>query len=91
MSDKAKFDECVDWFYANRDTLLSKYLGKYVVCADDKVIGAWNDFTLAAANAVDMGYQPGTFAVQKCVPEADEAIYFHTPRVDFARTGMMAA
>ena len=89
MSAKDKFEESVDWFYANREALLPQYRGKYVVCADDKVLGAWSDFTLAAANAVDLGYAPGTFAVQKCVPEVDEAVYFHTPRVDFSRTGTL--
>ena len=30
MSAKDKFEECVDWFYANREALLPQYRGKYV-------------------------------------------------------------
>ena len=73
MFDQTKFDSCVDWYYANRDSLQPLYRGKYVVCADWKLIGAWGNFSLAAANVVDMGYKPGDFAVQHCVPAEEEA------------------
>lgn len=91
MFDQTKFDSCVDWYYANRDSLLPRYRGKYVVCADGKVIGAWGNFSLAAANAVDMGYKPGDFAVQHCVPAEEEAhVRVYTPWVDFSKTGVPA-
>lgn len=91
MFDKEKFDACVDWFYANRALLIPRYHGKYVVCADDRVIGAWGSFSLAAANAVDMGYKPGEFAVQHCVTEEEEArVRVYTPWVDFSKTGVPA-
>ena len=86
MYDKEKFQACVDWFYANRDSLLPLYHGKFVVCADGKVVGAWSSLALAAANAVEMGYAPGTFAVQECVTEEEEArVRIYTPWVDFSR------
>jgi len=89
MPENAKFDACVDWFYANRDSLLPQYHGKFVVCADGKVIGAWGNFSLAAANAVDMGYRPGDFAVQHCVTEEEESrVRVYTPWVDFSQTGV---
>ena len=86
MYDKEKFKACVDWFKANRDALLPEHYGKYVACTADKLIGAWSSMSLAVANAVDMGYRPGLFAVHKCVPvNEEETLYFHTPRVDFTR------
>ena len=84
--DKAKFKACVDWYHANLDTLLPQYRGKYVACADGKVVAVSGTMLLAAENAIDAGFPLGTFAVHKCLPpEEEEVMYFHTPRVDFSR------
>lgn len=87
MFDQKRFDACVDWFYANRDSLLPQYHGKYVVCSTDKVLGAWGSFALAVANAADMGYHPGEFAVQHCVTDQEAArVRVYTLWVDFSKT-----
>lgn len=89
MFDKEKFKKCVDWFHANLDALLPQYRGKYIACADGRVVAASGTMLLAAENAVDQGYPVGSFAVLKCVsPDDEEVAYFHTPRVDFSRSSL---
>ena len=89
MYDKAKFKACVDWYKANRNSLLNRYRGQYVVCTADSVLGAWKDMDFAIANAIDKGLTPGMFMVHKCVPpEEEEVAYYHSPRVDFSRTAL---
>jgi len=89
MYDKEKFRACVDWFRANRESLLVMYRGKYVVCTADGAVGAWDTMDFAVANALDRGLKPGLFMVHKCVPlEEEEVAYFHSPRVDFTRTAI---
>ena len=87
--DKEKFMACVAWYHAHLDELLPKYRGKYVACADGKVVASSGTMLLAAENAIDAGYPLGSFAVHKCLPpEAEEVMYFSTPRVDFSRCGI---
>ena len=83
--DKAKFKACVDWYHANLDTLLPKYRGRYVACADGKVVAVSGTMLLAAENAIDAGYPQGTFAVHKCVAPDEERMFIYTPGVECSR------
>ena len=73
MTDaKANLRKNFDWYYANLDSLLPEYSGRYIAFSDGKVIGAFDDFLVAAQSAIDRGHPLGTFAVHKCIPKNEE-------------------
>lgn len=74
MTDaKANLRKNFDWYYANLDSLLPEYSDRYIAFADGKVIGAFDDFIVAAQSVIDRGHPLGTFAVHKCIPKSEKS------------------
>ena len=88
MTDaKANLRKNFDWYYANLDSLLPEYSGRYIAFSDGKVIGAFDDFIVAAQSAIDRGHPLGTFAVHKCIPKSEEKpLVFASSFADFSKT-----
>ena len=86
MTDaKANLRKNFDWYYANLDSLLPEYSGRYIAFSDGKVIGAFDDFIVAAQSAIDRGHPLGTFAVHKCIPKSEEKpLVFASSFADFS-------
>ena len=87
MADKkSNLRKNFDWYYANLDSLLPEYSGRYIAFSDGKVIGAFDDFIVAAQSAIDRGHPLGTFAVHKCIPRNEEKpLVFASSFADFSR------
>jgi len=79
-----------DWYYANLDSLVPKYDGKFIAIIDRTVVGEYDTFANGVHAMLDSGHRPGTFIVQHCLsPEEEKSMYFfYTPRMNFgtART-----
>ena len=79
-----------DWYYANLDSLVPKYDGKFIAIVDRAVVGEYDTFAKGVHAMLDSGHRPGTFIVQHCLsPEDEKSMYFfYTPRMNFgtART-----
>lgn len=89
MSDKEIVKANMDWYYANLESLLPQYRGRYLAFSNGAVINDSDSFVSAAQMAIDSGYELGTFAVHLCVPrEEEKPIVFNTRRVDFSKVAM---
>ena len=72
MAEYVKIKENADWYYANLDSLLPKYRGRFVGVVDCGVFGAYDD-CLAGVLALEKAGNPrGTFIVHKCIPLEEE-------------------
>jgi len=60
-----------DWYEANRDRLLPRYNGKYLVLADGAVAGDF-ETQMDAIREASKTRKKGTFFVHKCVPAPEE-------------------
>ena len=74
-----------DWYYANQDSLVPKYDGKFIAIIDCAVVGEYDTFANGVHAMLDAGHRPGTFIVHHCLtPEEEKRTYFfHTPRMNF--------
>lgn len=48
----SSLDQEIAWYESNREDIESKYLDKWVIVHDEELIGAYDDFQVAAAEAV---------------------------------------
>lgn len=76
---KAEFD----YYVANQAELAKRYLGKYIVIKNKKVIGAF-DAEMDAVIETSKTEQIGSFLVQFCEPGADNYTQTFHSRVVFA-------
>lgn len=89
MTDKEAVKKNMDWYYANLDTLLAQYRGRYLAFSNGTVISDADSFVVAAQSAIDSGHELGTFAVHLCIPRSEERpIVFNTRRVDFSKVAL---
>ena len=74
-----------DWYYANQDSLVSKYDGKFIAIIDCAVVGEYDTFANGVHAMLNAGHRPGTFIVHHCLtPEEEKRMYFfYTPRMNF--------
>ena len=61
------FDKELAFFVAHQDDLVAKHRGKVLVIRGEQVEGAY-DSALAAYQAAEERFQPGTFMLQPCQP-----------------------
>ena len=67
-----KIQENADWYYANLDSLLPKYCGRFVGVVDRGVFGAYDDCLEGVLALEKAGNPRGTFIVHKCIPLEEE-------------------
>ena len=74
-----------DWYYANQDSLVPKYDGKFIAIIDCAVVGEYDTFAKGVHAMLNAGHRPGTFIVHHCLtPEEEKRMYFfYTPRMNF--------
>ena len=76
-----------DWYYANLDSLLPKYNGRFVAISDGRVLGDYDDFNNGVDATLSAGYAPGSFIVHLCVPREKETPWIClSGRADFSRS-----
>ena len=61
-----------DWYYANLDSLLPKYNGRFLAIADKNVFGVFDECIEGVRALERAGKQKGTFIVHKCIPLEQE-------------------
>ena len=71
------------YFKANRDELIKDHINDVVVIMDCKVLGYYKTETEALQAMASVGYEIGTFNIQKCLPAADDKVMYYTRRVAF--------
>ena len=74
-----------DWYYANLDSLLPKYNGKYIGISDCSVVGVFNTFSGGVDEMIGSGHRLGSFIVHQCVGLEEERKRFFSrmPRMVF--------
>ena len=72
----AKLDREFQFYQKNKDALLPKYEGKFVVIVGKKIVGSFNTREEAIDEAAQ-DHRPGTFLIQKVCKE-EEVIYFRS-------------
>lgn len=76
-----------DWYYANLDSLLPKYNGKFVAISNDRVLGDYDDFNHVMDTTLSAGYALGSFIVHLCVPCEKETPWIClSGRADFSHS-----
>lgn len=56
-----------EYFKQHQDELVEKYEGKFVVIADEKVLGTYGS-EMEAYRESQKSHPLGTFLIQKCIP-----------------------
>lgn len=79
MVQENNLDKNYEFFIKHRKELCDKYLNKYVIIKDEKIVGTYETFEEALEKAKDI--EAGTYIIQKC-EENEEVQTFHT-RVRF--------
>ena len=75
------------WYYANLDSLLPKYNGKFVAISNGRVLGDYDDFNRGVDETLSAGYAPGSFIVHLCVPREKETPWIClSGRADFSKS-----
>ena len=74
-----------DWYYANLDSLLPKYNGKFIGISDCSVVGVFNTFSGGVDEMIGSGHRPGSFIVHQCVglEEEKKRFFSRMPRMEF--------
>lgn len=72
-----------DFFVSNFESLYKNYANKYLAIKDCKVIGVYDDFDSAVFTTLKTE-EVGSFVVQHCVEEKDEANTFHSNNIVFS-------
>ena len=74
-----------DWYYANLDSLLPKYNGKYIGISDCSVVGIFNTFSGGVDEMIGSGHRLDSFIVHQCVDLEEEKKRFFSrmPRMVF--------
>lgn len=71
-----------DYFLKNKNELVKKYDGKFIVIKNKKVIGVF-DSELVAVEETSKNQEVGTFLVQKCEEGDDNVTQTFHSRVHF--------
>ena len=64
MSNIAKLKKSFQYYLDNKEDLMKKYYGKYIVIQDEKVLNAYNTEKEAINETIKSGYELGDFIVQ---------------------------
>jgi hypothetical protein len=73
----------LDYYIANQNDLTAKYLGKFLVIKDHKVLSAY-DSELQAVRETEKTFPLGSFLVQKCSLSKDSYTQTFRSRAVFA-------
>jgi len=60
----------LEWYIAHQKELAEKYNGKILLIVDQNLVKFFDDIGAAYTEALK-SYQPGTFTLQPCSPDAD--------------------
>lgn len=77
-------DQNLKYYKDNENELCSKYPNQYALIKDAEFVDAYQSFEEAIRDAIEKGYEPGSFIIQLC--STDDAVItqrFHS-RVVFA-------
>ena len=87
MAEVADMQKDVDWYYANLDSLLPIYNGKYLAIADCRLFGDFDDCLAGVRAMENAGRKRGTYIVHKCIPLEQERRewYYRSNRVRFGK------
>ena len=85
MAEMTDMRKDVDWYYANLDSLLPIYNGKYLAIADGQLLGDFDECIDGVRAMESAGRKRGTYIVHKCIPLEQERRewYYRSNRVRF--------
>jgi hypothetical protein len=64
------------WFKENRDTIIKDHYRENVLIHDKKVVGYYPNLDASADAADTMGFEPGTYTCQDCLPVDEDYVLF---------------
>lgn len=76
-------DKEFQYYLANKDELIKKYLGKYLIINDETVVGVYDTEMDAYTNGMSK-FSLGTFLIQQCLPGDENYTQTFHSRVIFA-------
>ena len=90
MAEMTDMRKDVDWYYANLDSLLPIYNGKYLAIADGQLLGDFDECIDGVRAMKSAGRKRGTYIVHKCIPLEQERRewYYRSNRVRVAVNAM---
>ena len=75
------FDKETVYYENNLSTLQKKYMGRYIVISEDKVIGAYDSDEQAYAGAIEAKCLPGAFMIKPITENPEDQIQRFTSLV----------
>lgn len=69
-----------DYYIKNHNEIVKKYLDKFIIIKDEKVVDAYNTFEEAVEES-SKKYELGTFIIQKCSKNIEEDTQIFHSRV----------
>jgi hypothetical protein len=83
--DTTEIKKNSDWYYANLDSLLPKYDGKFIGISGCSVVGVFNTFSGGVDEMIGAGHRLGSFIVHQCVglEEEKKRFFSRMPRMVF--------
>ena len=69
-----------DFYVKNHDELIKKYLNKFIVIKEQKIVGSYETLEEAVSEATKK-YELGTFIIQKCNKDLEESTQVFHSRV----------
>lgn len=69
-----------DYYVKNHKEIIQKYLNKYIIIKEEKIVDSYNTFEEALEKA-SKKYELGTFIIQKCSENLDEQTQIFHSRV----------
>lgn len=78
MNNNEKLRENFDYYLINHEEIIKKYLDKFIIIKDKKIVDSYNTFEEAISEATKK-YELGTFIIQRCSKDLNETTQaFHS-------------
>lgn len=80
MNNNEELKKNYDYYTGNHDEIVKKYLGKFIIIKDEKIVDAYDTFEEAFQKSSEK-YELGTFIIQKCTENIEEDTQIFHSRV----------
>lgn len=80
MDKKENLKKNFDFYIKNHNEIIKKYLNKFIIIKDEKIIDSYDTFEEAIKES-SKKYELGTFIIQKCSKDLNEITQAYHSRV----------
>lgn len=80
MDNNEELKKNYDYYTKNHDKIVKKYLNKFIIIKDEKIVDSYDTFEEAFKKSSEK-YKIGTFIIQKCTENIEEDTQIFHSRV----------